>query len=787
MTELRVPTFLPLTLVRASGLPLHAWKDLEKSAIRLDAYNRELVVAQSLQAAFDEVLQKTQPSDFRTALYNARKRFFQQGTLPPQAVWSAWKKFPHTAHLLSTCSEWSAFLVQKEAEEASFEQKMLDNYLFLQQRAQDKSLLRGLLFSSHDLLNQLPGLAQKPINNWQAKDRKTALSLFQYLTRMGFKTSPRAHFTTVSVQSFGASTTEHEGVGEWFEEKISVTPNVALLPLLYDVLLQDPGFYRSLQIRLNPSIKPNKGSANFGTWLYFDGEREAFQQMAPNRAIEAMIEILVLNDQKYSFLDLQKALSNEFDADEAELESLILQGVSVGLLEWQWPERGVGSSWCSNLYQYLGYLPTSPRLTEAAYLLQWLRTTARTLPFQSLADAQLAQRDTRLQIQLFFEAQGTEFPPIRVEDIFLEDVVKQHAPAVSSEELGQIVLNLSEIWAEQEEHLIPSFRSSLWTFADSQMETGQVLDFLAFSQQFMSAESQPNRPHHRVPYSGKIGALVQVFQENGQTKSVVNGLFPGGGKLFARWKSVFTEAQWEAVQTWMSELPDGTGAFPWQGWSNTNFQPSISALVLRVPGGRVRASNAKKEVLLADVGIFKNTDGSIQLVEKQTLHPLVLLDLGLESPETRPPVMQILWHIATPFVSLDALLPARMEWTQHTGFRSHVRLERNDVVLARATWDIAPEIWHNLFPKEKKAPSRYMKGALQLMNMGIPRRFFGRFLQKKREKPQYYDLHCPVSLILLEKNIRSGEGTFRITEMLPSPEQTPGDYMSEYVLEWGAS
>ena len=784
MIERSTPTFLPLTLVRASGLPLHTWKALENSAIRLDVNNPEIIRIQSVQLAFDDALQQTPPSDFRTSLYNARKRFFQQEKLPPPAVWAVWATFPHTAQLISACADWAEFLAQKQAVEADFELKLQENYQFLQQMAQNKPLLRGLLFSSHDLLHELPALAQKPVAQWQAKDRKTALSLLQYLTRMGFKTSPRSHFTTVSVHPLDAAQTEREGVGEWFEEKISVAPNVALLPLLYDVLLQEPAFYRSLQMGLNPSVGIEDTSMNPGTWLYFDGEREAFQQMAPHPAMQAMLEILLKNGLKCSFSTLKQALSEDFEAEDSELESLILQGVSVGLLEWQWPEMGLSSSWCSGLYQYLGYLPAAPMITEAAYLLQWLRTTARTLPFQSLEDAQQAQRDTWQELERFFQAYGAEMPPIRVEDVFLEDVVRQHPLPLPPEVLEEMVQQLSDCWSEQATQLLPPFRSRLWSFAESQLKEGQVLDFLTFSQQFMSADTASSAPKYGPRYAGKMGALLQVFQENGRYKSVVNGLFPGGGKLFARWKSAFTQAQWETLQTWMSDHPSGTGAFPWQGWSNANFQPPIPGLALRVPGGRVGASDAKKEVLLAELGILKKADGSLHLIEKKSQSPLFLLDLGLESSETRPPVMQILWQLATPYVSLDALLPSGVAWTEHNGFRQHARVERQDITLARATWDLAPECWGGLFLKEKKAPARCMQGALHLLKMGIPQRFFGHFLEKKREKPQYYDLRCPVSLILLEKNMRSGAGYFRITEMLPLPEQTPSAYVAEYVFEW---
>ena len=89
-------------------------------------------------------------------------------------------------------------------------------------------------------------------------------------------------------------------------------------------------------------------------------------------------------------------------------------------------------------------------------------------------------------------------------------------------------------------HRMSAFRSKLYQFARDYLKEGEAIDFLTFSQRFLEAWNQLGTEQLDAPsYSGKMGALLQVFEENGNYKAVVNALYPGGGKLFARWLPLF--------------------------------------------------------------------------------------------------------------------------------------------------------------------------------------------------------------------------------------------------------
>ncbi|HAD14668.1 MAG TPA: hypothetical protein DCF33_19755, partial [Saprospirales bacterium] len=132
------------------------------------------------------------------------------------------------------------------------------------------------MFSSHEWLFRAGDFSTKKADFPDKKDRRAGLSIVQYLSRAIFKTSPFSSFTTLSVQSFEA--TGRDRVGEWFESRSSVVPNVALLPFIYDALWLEPGFKAVQSLRINPSVRkmPHGGFE----WLYFDGETEAFQQLS---------------------------------------------------------------------------------------------------------------------------------------------------------------------------------------------------------------------------------------------------------------------------------------------------------------------------------------------------------------------------------------------------------------------------------------------------------------------------------------------------------------------------
>jgi hypothetical protein len=769
----------PLMLIRTGGLPLQ-W--LEELACEWPEGNvPETELAAAVQRAFDAALSALDDSPLRTAVYNARRDFFQKRKMPGEAF----ERFleenqekPNIVQLLENLNFWKRNQNSKKDFFQRYENALQANYRLLQEAAKDETLRRALLFASHDLLDRLPGFSQKSPESFNKKDRQTALSLLQYLTRAVAKTSPLSKFTTVSLWQPARPRDTDFSIS-----KSVVTPNVALLPALYQVLLREPAFYRALSISLNPSIVRNEQPTTKNeqlTWLYFDGENESFQQMATNSVAELTVEILLENGRKMPFSALLAQLEKEVEASPEQLQHLVFELIDYGLLEWDWPEKGLFPGWCGALYNFLGFLPEqSPLIVEAAALLQWLRATARVLPFQPLEDAQASQREAVRQVKDFFERHGAAPPPIPPEQIFFEDVEETVEADVSQEAVLALANDLAECWKKRGIQALPPFRERLFSFAEKTLQEGQVVDFLSFCKKLLEEKTTSGsalRSCATVKEAYKIGALLQIFKdENGKFRAVVNGLFPGGGKLFARWLHLFPAGLTGRLKTWNDAIP-----FPWLGWSNANFQPVFSEKTLAVPSGRMRGNS---EILLGNLAVRRISKG-VQLIDIETNEPILFTDLGLESPESRPLAMQVLWYLGVPWVSLACLLPARIWGRAGEGWFFWERVEFGSLVLARRAWQPSEERVAKWLAAINEADFfRLVRG--EMSAAGVPRCFFAKFFQGK---PQFFDRDCPISMILFAKMLRKRKTPPVLTEMLPLPEQCVvkknGARVAEFVLEF---
>ena len=790
---------LPMTLIRTGGLPLGAWTALANGMPDWAALqDAEKSSAEQLLNSFDEALMPLPNSPLRTVIYNARKDFFQRRKLPSLTTESIIQHEKSLIKLSDSLNFWHKTQQAKQAAEAIFKQNLAANFQTLQTIACNETLQRSLLFASHDLLANIPAFFEKPVYQFGKKDRRTAFSLAQYLARAVFKTSPLGRFTTVQVKALENIHLPPDRVGEWHNFRPLVTPNVGLLPAIYEVLLREPAFFQSLNVVLNPCIsEPLRDETN---WLYFDGEREAFQHIDQNPAADFVVRTLLENQRKMPCGTLIELLENEVDASAEQLQQLVSQLIDIGLLEWELPERGLSPKWCGSLYQYLGYLPSSLVLTEAAYLLHWLRTAARTMPFQTIEEVKNLQCESIREAKSFCEKWNGKMPAIPPEQIFFEDVAQETLVDIPGGIIESLVNQLAECWQLKDLLEMPPFRARLNDFADKFLEEGEHMDFLEFSKKFLeyngkatdgAAESLVSKTGKSsikkvIPrYQGKAGALLQIFQEQGTYKAVVNAMYAGGGKMFARWLPLFPAQVLENLHQWQNSENRNSASFPWQGWSNANFQPEISSLSLAVPDGRVLHFPSGQPILLSQIAVRKDDHGGCQLFDKQSGKSIILNDLGLEAPETRPPVMQILWHLGVPYVSVDALLPERIEIECIGEIRHRKRVEYQSLVLARETWELPAEICANLFPTKtgKSQAERIGLGIATLKRISIPRRFFTQFTGR-REKPQFFDMESPVSMVLLEKYMRTASGNLRITEMLPLPDQWLGDRATEFVIEF---
>lgn len=761
----------PLVVVRRAGISFSILEETVWDGDAVEAaLNKTTAMAEShrqkLLQACDQTLTHLPENAQRSSVYNARKRIFK-GRKPSAAQFS---ELPE--HLRIATADWQMTLGLAAREQHALEQAyaaaLLKGYELIQRMAGWPDIRAALLYSSHDLLEQLPALLQKPPSGWRKKEKQTAHALARYVVRAASKTSPFSRFTTVGLQQ--------ENVLEeaFLDYKYSVTPNAGLLPAIYDVLLQHPAFFHALRIRLNPCITR---SADAYAWLHHNGEQEGFQQTTGTPVLNAVVEWLLQSDRKSAFHSLVRYLHSLTDADNSPLEQWILDLIDTGFLEWELPESGLSPSWAGNLYQYLGALPAEAVIVETAQLLQWLRTVARTLPYMDSESAIQAQREAWQQIQAYFERNKGVCPDIPLESLFYEDVAYSAAAIVPQQALSAFAENIEKLRFQTAPHPLTGIRADFQAFV-RHLET--PASFLSAARKFLEAgKPVADHPEKSQPLRGKTGALLQPYYENGRWKAVVNALYPGGGKMLARWIHLFPASAQQKLQEW-NRHNEGLAAFPFQGWYNTNFQPAVCPAALTTPGDR---SNRSAATLLGNLSVSVEQDALV-LKDAVSGRPLCLTELGLESVDTRPPAMQLLWHSGVPYVSVRTLLQDEQLQTIQTasGWRRRPRVETEHLVLARAAWFLEPadyQSWQRL-----SGFDFFQSVRAALRENGVPRRFFAWL---GTDKPQYFDLDSPLLLMLFEKLLHRADQALTITEMWPVPDaHLPGSepHAIEIALEW---
>jgi hypothetical protein len=649
----------------------------------------------------------------------------------------------------------------------------------LQALSRNEALQRALLFSSHDLLERLPVFQTSDPHQLNKAGRKIALSLWQYAARAAAKTTPLSRFALVS---FLNTATEKAELPDFLlETKAVLSPNSALLPAFYTALLQRPDFRHALKVQLNPALQLRNGRLLW--WQYqIAEETECLREAEAGPVYTELIQLLAQGAIPYP--DLLQALESWTELSRSEIEAWAEGLFEQGMLEWVWPVRGLESGWAGALYQLMGRIQGDPVFDATAFCLQWLRGAARTIGFQAIEEAMQTQRNVQAECARYFEQQCMEGPPVPATQVLLEDAERPTALPAPKEILHQWAADLRKIW-EKGARNHPSGalqQAHVFSKAAALLQNGDSMPFPDFARAVLEMPHGTPGIVQPLPYQGPIGALLQVFQEeNGEYKAVVNGLFAGGGKMFARWLHLTSGDALEQLRMRWMQLQDQDKQtiwcqFPFQSWSNANFQPSLAQFSLAVPGGRF--ANMPDSIRIADLQVCREND-FIFLKSPQSGKMVRTLELGLESIHEKTPIMQILWWLTHPYVSLRQCLEGLQKQRIGEGVIYMPRVERENLVLRRAEWEVEARVfksWLRNSPEETFNSIHTAFNALQISS-----HFFA---ATDGERPQYFCRNIPVSMLLLEKMLHNTASTrLIITEMLPDPEQA-GDYVTEIVMEF---
>ncbi|MBK8557974.1 MAG: lantibiotic dehydratase [Lewinellaceae bacterium] len=640
MSQIRI---FPHTLLRTAGLPMQVvmqfsaeWQDMERTLSQAQEELQQL--ENNFQALLDQEMDRIPPSALRSRLYKIRQKFFQKRKIPSQTdllglpeVFSA-----HTAQLLR---QRKLVISLEEDYQGQYEYRFYKTFAHLRRWSMRPKVQRALLFASPDLLLQLPKLYKYPIKTWRKKERQIAYSLGHYVLRAATKTSPFSHLTTVSAEPW-----ENPGPAFPFDYQQSLaTPNAGLLPPLYAVLLQSEEFCEQLQLVLNPCIV--SADQDHYQWLFFDGAQESFQKSEQNPILKALIHFFIEKNRMASYPAVLRWLMEATEAEPDAAKPYLRELVDLGFLAWDLPEKGMSAGWAGRLYQFLGTLPPTPLISETAQLLNWLRTTQRTLAHQPIPDIHDALEAGAAMVQAFFKKYQVPFD-LPVAQLFYNDVETVVNSMLPAESLRQVVTELAQYWLAAAVCEDSPLRTALTVFYEKQYENRPSVPFLSFCEDFLANPGKKDTtPQSAQPHRGNMGGLFQFYLENGDWHAVVNALYPGGGKMMARWLHLLSPQLQQDLKQWAADRP--AMPFPWQGWHNASFQHQIPGPNVIVP--EMRLARPDPGYLLGDLRVQKTPTGIALFADKK---PIEWTDLGLEAPASRPPVAQILLQLGLPRVSV---------------------------------------------------------------------------------------------------------------------------------------
>ncbi|MCB0523888.1 MAG: hypothetical protein KDC86_05170, partial [Saprospiraceae bacterium] len=562
-------------------------------------------------------------------------------------------------------------------------------------------------------------------------------------------------------------------------DKVSITPNVAILPAIYDILLSDQGFKTSLNLELNPCLPQSCEGLEKLEWLYFDGLQEAFQHISTNELLTWLIKQFQQNERSVNYKVLLNSMSQIIDGATEEHEALLSELVDIGFLSWKLPENGLSPSWLNNLISYLSHLDSSARLTDTIVLLQFIRNTGKSIPYLSIEDALNSQAQALDALNQYFARYKGGTAVAKPEHLYYEDVERTHQINCPIPTIQSMIKDLEDCWKNIGTHPMNELGSRLKMYAKSNFEIDEVIDFQFFCKEFMNSNIA-STIMEQSRYDGKIGALLQVYKQENSYKGVVNALFPGGGKLYSRWLHLFPQDFHKSIESWID--PEEY-VFPWQSWSNANFQAIRFEKGIQMPGGK---AHGRRNLLFSDLGVKCLQTGPV-LINKITGNTVQFIDLGLEAPEQRPPVVQILWQLGIPNVSSSFLSGNNNRWVEIAeGIKMRNRVEYKSLILSRQAWFLDSSFLTVLTSGNTGFQFFNMLNE-QFNKLGLPQHFFAK-KAGGADKPQHFDGSSPVSILVFQKLIKSIKNeALLMEEMLPSPAHwvLGGEekYASEFVIE----
>jgi hypothetical protein len=315
-------------------------------------------------------------------------------------------------------------------------------------------------------------------------------------------------------------------------------------------------------------------------------------------------------------------------------------------------------------------------------------------------------------------------------------------------------------------------------------------------------------------HSCSYGMFVQLFTEKNsegkeELKGVLNGTFPGFGKMFSRFLHVFDDVVTGELRKW--NLSVGKGLLIEDcdaSYFNANLHPPLLPYEVWMPGGH-NSLPASQQLPITDFTVKYNAStAQLDLVHTPTGNHAYIFDLGFQGHSGRSQLFQLLekfsrsrYLYASPLASSLTGIDKKQKPPVTATVLPVPRVMYEDtIVLQRRGWyvpasllpvrgpqETAPAYYHrlNAWRKEQEMPDE----VFVFIN---PDRYNPDPSAKKQGrddyKPQYISFNSPLLVSFFEKITGKISNSLRIEEMLPSPRSlfTMGNkrHVTEFVVQW---
>ncbi|HHH50008.1 MAG TPA: hypothetical protein ENK52_03410 [Saprospiraceae bacterium] len=715
--------------------------------------------------------------------------------------------------------------LQIENSEDAFNSFFLATRKLLQSYFEETDLKNSLALSSHSFVERLLSYHQKPINTFRKKERQTEIKFLQYLARSCAKTSPFSSLTKLAAWNIEKS----ESPFPIYNNRITI--NRQIFFLLKSYLKNDSDYYANLNIRLNTTIWKKENQYLF---LLNINNLESIIELERADILDFIIARLP-SSKNYALLI--EELKSELDFDESSLDHYLQSLIAQGFLEWEWPVNPDARDWvnvmllhfqnCSDFYvkeQFIDFCKRLQTTTNDFANSDLLKRIA--LQKQSLADWNLLKEyldNKQLKDQFDFSNQIKLSP----EKIFYEDCTatleKHPSKAFLSERLSLLKkclrISASFIEKQKQKELLNCFLNK--------NENKEPIPFLQFYQHYYQSKKQAKSVNQKtsIGNSKQEVAVLQAFSfQNGilsitkeqllnlskaistrkepipfssliqiaGNQLVVNAVAPGYGKLYTRFLPLFPKEMENELKNY-NKLLTQKEIFV-ENKDASHFNTNIESDILDVEIAHTQSADIQqqKHVGLKDIVVARSsTKDKLKLFHRLSQKEIKIIDLSIESLETRSPSFQLLQKFSNESPSIKTLLILlNQEYKiQYGNILFYPRIEiAKKLILQRKKWiipkdEIPNRKKYNSFYDYFKAINNWRK------SIDLPQYVFVKLSLKQnlnsrtQHKPQLIDFQSPLFMQLFQKISNKEITNLQIEEMLPKPDQLMPEKGRSFVTE----